>query len=239
MGLGGQSIPSQSGPPLLRWEPRVGLGLFSRKGVEDAFDQMLSEGVRRLDASLRRRQGIMEFTNDPECILRLSLHHSAREIYLTNRLVRRGEPIGELHLWNEHILPMTPGGANMVWGSAMRRRLRASLVHLADFVQRDPVFRALEVFRGEVAFGPGKDLDRTRCFAEGFGFEIRRRPVAVGPGGQIAALGEAIFLWGMMRTFNRGAMRHPARLPRPTWLQLFMTRETLLTRYSRFAEKTK
>jgi hypothetical protein len=195
-------------------------------------DRLLSNAVRQLDARLRRQQGIIEFTHDPECILRVSTHRAEEDFPLHERVVRRGETLGEIHLWNEHILPMTRGGANMVWGAAMRRRLRRSLQYLAEFVERDEAFADVQMFRGEVAFGPGKDLERTRCFASGFGFEITVRPQNGGWNQRLAAAGQTIFLWGMMHTFNRGALRSLDRLAHPTWLQLWMSRDTLRARYA-------
>jgi hypothetical protein len=231
MGLSGQSLRSQTGSGLWPWEGRHWPGLFSRRSAGEFMDGLLCGAVRQLDGSLRRRQGIIEFTDDVECILRLSAHQAERDVALGDGMVRRGDRIGELHLWNEHILPMSGGGANMVWGAAMRRRLRRSLVRLAAFVDSDLNFAGIQVFRGEAAFGPGKELDRTRCFAAGFGFEITKRPKARGLGDGLAAAAQTLFMWGMVRTFNRGAWRTLERLARPTWFQLWMTRGTLRRRY--------
>ena len=125
----------------------------------------------------------------------------------------------------------------MVWGAAMRRRLRRSLQRLAEFVESDPRFAHVKFFRGEAAFGPAKELHRTRCFAEGFGFEITEPRHREDWLSRLFSLGQALFLWGMVRTFNRGALRSIGRLTRPTWFQLWMSRETLLGRYgARLAE---
>ncbi len=232
MGMSGQGFSSQPETGLLRWDALRTPGFSPKKTFTDWSDRLLSNAVRHLDASLRRRQGIIEFTSDPECILRLSAHRAEADFALRDGVVRRGQCLGEIHLWNEHILPMTRGGANMVWGAAMRRRLRHSLQCLADFVECDETFAGVKMFRGEVAFGPGKELDRTRCFASGFGFEITVRPASGRPGSRLAAAGQTIFLWGMMHTFNRGAFRSLKRLTHPTWLQLWMSRETLRARYT-------
>jgi len=232
MGMSGQGFSSQPATGWLRWDALRAPGFAPKKTVAGWSDWLLSNAVRRLDLRLRHRQGIIEFTSDPACILRLSAHHAEGDFTLRDRVVRRGERLGEIHLWNEHILPMTRGGANIMWGAAMRRRLRRSLECLADFVERDEAFADVEMFRGEVAFGPGKDLDRTRCFASGFGFEITVRPENGGLGSRLAATGQTIFLWAMMHTFNRGSLRSLKRLTHPTWLQLWMSRDTLLTRYA-------
>jgi hypothetical protein len=227
MGLSGQSFPGQPGPQLLRWEPRHWPGLFSRQRVAVSADRILSGAVRRLDATLRRRQGIIEFTDDPDCILRLSARRAEAELALSDRVVQRGQWIGEIHFWNEHIPPMGIRGANIVWGAAMRRRLRQSLASLAAFVECDGRFADIDVFRGELAFRPDKELNRMRCLASGLGFEIMERASGAGIAHRFLAMGQTIFLWGMVRTYNRGALRTFDRLACPAWFQFWMTRETL------------
>lgn len=231
MGPSGPSITDQPGAGWLRWETRRDLATPNQPTRATWPERLLSGAVRQMDAVLRRRQGIIEYTRDPLCILRVSAHAAEHDCALRDRLVRRGDPIGEIHFWNEHILPMGHGGANVLWGASMRRRLRRSLARLATFVESDERFTGIDLFRGEVAFGPGKDLDRTRCFAEGFGFEITNKPEADGVKARMEAVGHAIFLWGMIRTFNPGALRSFKRLSHPTWLQLWISRDTLRNRY--------
>jgi hypothetical protein len=232
MGSSGQIFPSHAAPQLLRWEPRHWPSLFSRQLLRDNADHLLSSAVRRLDAALRRRQGIIEFTSDPNCILRLSAYRAEKEIKLAGVTIQSGARVGEIHFWNEHIPPMPNNGANICWGGSMRRRLRQSLAHLATFLENDPRFSDIQVIRGEAAFAPGKELDRTRCFASASGFEIIERPKTANLAHRLGSLGENIFLWGMVRTYNRGALRPFDCRSHPTWFQFWMTRNTLRQIYA-------
>jgi hypothetical protein len=194
-------------------------------------NKLLELFVRRLDAYMRRCQGIVEFTKDEQCVLRLSARLARNGERLTGgRCAATGEWVGELHLWNEHIPQMPPGGADIIWGTMMRRRLRLSLMILAEFIQSDPRFSQVQVFCGETAFGPGKSLDQTRGLASFFGFEIVENRRAPGFWGWWKRLGEAFYLWGMVRTFNPGALK-PASLMKPVWFQFWLRRETLLKKY--------
>lgn len=202
-----------------------------KKGFFEFVNQTLNAFVRRLDAFLRVCQGIIEFSDDPQCILRLSTRPAHfGERLPGGRVAAPGEWIGEFHLWNEHIPPMPPGGADMVWGAMMRRRLRRSLFMMADFIKSDPRFAHVSVFCGETAFAAGKSLDHTRGMASFFGFEITENRRPTGFPGWWSRLGEAIYLWGMVRTFNPGALK-PKSLMKPAWFQFWLTRETLLKRY--------
>jgi hypothetical protein len=188
--------------------------------------------VRSIDAYMRRCQGIIEFTDNEQCILRISFRRARKgERFFGGRLAANGEWVGELHLWNEHIPPMSPGGADMAWATTIRRRLRLSLIILAQFIQSDPRFSNINVFCGETAFASGKCLDHTRGLASFFGFEITENRRSSGFWGWWERLGEAIYLWGMVRTFNPGALKVES-LMKPAWFQFWLRRETLIETYA-------
>lgn len=237
-GLTGRSLRNGTAPDLFGglWR-RFGESPVRRDPWErrqrpfEIASQAVDVFVRRLDAYMRRRQGIIEFTTDKHCVLRVS----ARPAYVGEwlpggRLAVPGEWVGEFHLWNEHIPPMPPGGADMIWGALMRRRLRRSLLLMAEFVQSNPRFANVSVFCGESAFAAGKSLYHTRGMATFFGFEITENRRRDGFWGWWSRLGEAIYLWGMVRTFNPGALK-PKSLMRPVWFQFWLTREMLLKKY--------
>jgi hypothetical protein len=164
MGLSGQIVDTVpwrrvgEGIPSLRKILRDFAGSISLPPIADKF---LSFSVRRLDAFLRRCEGIMEFTQDEQCILRFSVRRAtSEEILPCGHRVLPGDSIGEIHLWNERIPPMPAGGADMKWGLLMRRRLQRSLVRLAAFVESDPRFDNVKVFCGETAFAPDKSSAR-------------------------------------------------------------------------------
>ena len=206
--------------------------------IRQLADRVLEDAVRRLDAFLRRCQHIIEFSQDEECILRVSLRPAPKEMTLDDRTrVRRGELIGELHFWNERLVPMAPGGADIVWGMAMIRKLRRSMAELATFAQSDPRFSRVKAFCGETAFGPDKAIDRARLALGTLGFEVSENKRPGGLLGKFVRLGEAIYLWGMIRTFNRGALKDK-RLTNPTWLHMSISRKTLLRKFGPAARKT-
>lgn len=117
--------------------------------------------VRGIDAYLRRRDGIFEFTDDPRCILRLSITRG-----------EQGEPIGELHLWNEQL----PARRGIGWACELRRGLAHSLALLAEFVAHDAALADLHAFEAEMSLDAGYALPRLDAVARRFGFRVASRP---------------------------------------------------------------
>ena len=73
--------------------------------------------MRRIDAWMLRVLGIFEFSDDPECVLRLQITRAPHTLCLNGRVVNAGEPVLELHLWNEHIPPLPPSGPDLAWAT--------------------------------------------------------------------------------------------------------------------------
>ena len=68
----------------------------------------LGWAVRGVNSLLRLRQGIEEFTEDEECLFRVSRKPAGRSVSLSDGTeIAEGEPLLHLHFWNEH-LPMMP-----------------------------------------------------------------------------------------------------------------------------------
>ena len=108
---------------------------------------MLVHLIYRLDALLRQLYRIREFTNDPGCLLRLAVKRASAPLTLSDGTrIMLGDPVGELHLWNDHLLYFPSGGPTLGWA----RRAHASMVHslslLADHVQNAPEWQRVQAF---------------------------------------------------------------------------------------------
>ncbi|MGB9889477.1 MAG: YkoP family protein [Anaerolineae bacterium] len=117
----------------------------SRKRSPD----LLSRLVFAVDRYMRRRLRIWEFSDDPDCLLRVALIRSRWEVTLRDgTIIRRGETIGMIHAWNERVPPIPPTGADMAWARQLRRRLIRSLQLLAQATREDPRLRTIRGFGG-------------------------------------------------------------------------------------------
>ncbi|MDE2227865.1 MAG: hypothetical protein KGL11_02340 [Alphaproteobacteria bacterium] len=185
---------------------------------------VLRRSVFALDAHLRRRYGIVEFTAQPDCLLRIAPTRAPRDLDLSDGTrIRRGDPLLDLHLWNEHVPTIPPAGLTLRWAAAAAHCTRASLRALAAAAQAGtvPEFVAL---RGCLRFD-GRLLDAP--FA-GCGFDTIAEGSA-SPTEWLHGLGETCLLGMLLWAFNPAGLGH-ARLIRAR-RSVWMSRERLLARH--------
>jgi len=184
----------------------------------------LRHSIFALDALLRRRYGIVEFTARPDCILRIARATAPRALELSDGTrIQRGDPLLDLHLWNEHVPTIPPGGPTLCWAVTAAHRARTSLRALAAAAQAGtvPEFVAL---RGCLRFD-GRPLNAP--FAS-CGFDtIADRPTTAAE--WLHDLGENCLTGMLLWAFNPAGLGQ-ARLIRAR-RYLWMSRARLLQRH--------
>jgi hypothetical protein len=186
--------------------------------------------VRMLDFALRRFMRVEEYCRRPDCVFRIALVRSPEEIRLADgTFVRRGDPVGDLHYWNEHMPAMPEGKPALAWALAADRTVRQSLRELAEFVASDPRYRDVQAFTGEMGGMPIRGARRLASAGGRYGFESR--PVAPPHGltGRLRRWGENRLLRLLAWAYNPGSLRR--RGASPAHCRLWMSRESLLSRY--------
>ena len=206
---------------------RAGL---TRRGLETnarlQIRWLIERAIHAFDRLLRRCYGVHEYTDDIECILRIALRTARSDILLQpGMLVRSGDAIVELHLWNEQ-LPLIPhDGANMAWGALVDRRVRRSLTLLAAHLVAYPSVVALH---GEVAFGCRMGQQQRSRFAGRYGFEIFDGAPRLRS--RVRHFCDDFLFLGLTRTFNpHGLNGKPIHRPRH---EIWMSRTELDQRWS-------
>lgn len=184
--------------------------------------------VRYFDSFLRWRLGVFEFCQQPNCLLRLRRSRAARAVALPDCLIPAGAPILEIHLWNEHIPPLPPAGADIGWALTVQRRLMASFRALARRLQSDPSLSVISAIGGVtvLAFAP-QGLGVIKLF-ERLGFTVYpyRNPL-----GRFGEFWENFYTWGVMWTFNEVSLRR-RRLIALRRGEIWISKERFLARYS-------
>jgi ceramide glucosyltransferase len=187
---------------------------------------LLAAAIRRLDAHLRKKQGIFEFTHDPTCMLRVSVEPAREEFTLSDQTrIRVGDPVCVLHLWNEQLPAVPKEGVDLKWAAGLRRRLARSLIELAEVVDRDTRLLGARAF-GAIAVFPTRDAAR---LADRYGFDVvvfERRPSLWE---WLHHLGENILVLGLQWAFNPGGLPGKPFMRRrnPMWI----SRQKLVDRY--------
>jgi hypothetical protein len=143
---------------------------------------MLTAAINRLDRSLRARQGIIEYTNSPHCIFRMEVARSEDQVVLRDgTTVRPADRIIVLHLWNEHIPHLPPGGATLGWARRLSCALEYSLSALESYLASRTDLDDIVAIRAEMALAARERNDQIIALAARYGFEpveAARRPLS-------------------------------------------------------------
>lgn len=190
--------------------------------------------VGSVDTLLRAYHGIYEFTDDPACVFRIGLGPARGRVILGDGTeIRGGEPVGALHLWNEHLRPYADGGPDLGWASDMRRRLSHSLQLLADYIEREPAWRTVQAFRGDATLSRRLGNTQVGRIAERYGFVRLEPPSSMLR--QLHFLGDCFNTWALTRAFNPGALGRQEFLRGRC--ELWISRRALLGRHGRAARR--
>jgi YkoP domain len=191
----------------------------------------LRQLVRGMDFISRKLLGIVEFDSSEDCLLRIALHRNDREIGLADgALLRPGDTVMELHLWNEHLrVPET--GPDLRWAAASRRRFDRSLQRLAAHLETDPKFgavRAVMIAPALTGRQQRKDRRYMRYLLRADWSAVPRRTSALR---RLHQLIDDFWLWLLGRAFNprntkpTGFLRHREEfwIARERFLALYRT----------------
>ena len=183
-----------------------------------------------LDFALRRFMRIEEYCARPDCLFRIALVYSPEDVRLADgTLLRRGDPVGDLHYWNEHMPALDEGKPALAWALAADRAVRRSLRELARFVDSDPRYREVRAITGEMGGMPTHGARMLAAVGSRLGFEVRPVGPPGGPAGRLRRWGENMLLRLLAWGYNPASLRRPGA--RPARCRLWMSRQTLLARY--------
>jgi hypothetical protein len=190
---------------------------------------VLNRATKAVDRVLRSLMGVREYCDDRDCIFRLSLGVVREDaLLLDGTHLRKGEPVGLLHIWNEHMPPIPPSGTDLAWACATIRAARKSLRLLAHYINSNPALNSLGAFGNESFF---LNTRRTSRLLERIGFSGLVNPPPATWQECLRMRAVRLWTWLLRRAFNQQSARgHRPNdlLPQHAWL----TRRTLMERYA-------
>lgn len=192
----------------------------------------LAEAVFALDARLRRRYAVVEYTHNPLCVFRMQIVRSQSEFVLRDGTrLRRGERVVQLHYWNEQIPPIPEIGMTIGWARQMTHGLEISLCELARYLAANPDLSDVGVVRVDAWATAGRESGQLTRIMAHYGFEAIARPQPPPIAERLHLFGENILIALMIFTQNSRALRSltPGRVP------LFLSRRALEQRFGRAA----
>jgi hypothetical protein len=192
--------------------------------------------VVALDGWLRRRGGIVEYSDHPRCIYRLQIIWLDRELKLSDGVhARPGDRAVMLHLWNEQIPTVPDRGAGFGWARRFTSALELSLGELARYLAARPQLDDICLIGMPVNIATAqKNLQLLRILAR-LGFEAGPRPQGRPVPARLHQLGDNIWGTFLVLAYNPAAFRWNNFWRSP--LQVFASREMLLRRYGNDSDR--
>jgi hypothetical protein len=200
-------------------------------GLKSQVEQrLLARLILVLDHWLQRRQGIFEYTRKSNCIFRISCERLRAEVELGDGTVGRpGDPVLQLHLWNEQIPAIAAEGPSLAWGRQFDRCFTQSLCELARFLAGDPNFLDVAIIRANVSVGTKAQSVSLDRILSRHGFETVRDPATLTLAEHVRRFGENILYWLLTLACNSAAAR-PNKFWRSRSL-IYLSRRVLERKY--------
>lgn len=183
--------------------------------------------IRKLDDGIRKSIRVYEFTRETDCLLRLQVSRAPHTLRLPDGAVEAGEPVLMIHLWNERLPPIPPGGLDLAWARRILRLFSHSLCLAAIYLRDTPRLNEIRAVGGvTILLTSGSHRTGIR-FMQEMGFTIF--PYS-SPLGRFGEFWENFYSWLIIWTFNPGRLQDRSLfgLRRS---EMWMSREAFLERY--------
>jgi hypothetical protein len=192
---------------------------------------LVAQVIFSLDLWLRNRQEVFEYTSNPECIFRIQITHLGHAAVLSDgTCLEPGERILELHLWNEQVPVIPPGGASLTWARKMSHCLDVSLAELQRYLAAAPDLADIRAIHANMSFGTSDRMSQVARISHRYGFEpvpdARRLTLA----GRLHMFGENILVTLLVLAQNAEALRRDSL--RRDRSQVVLSRAVLERRYA-------
>ena len=190
-----------------------------------------------LDRHLRLRQGVVEYSDLPECIFRLQLIESRDEaLFSDGTRVHIGDRLIDLHIWNEHVPLVGEQGPTMAFARHLNHCIDVSLLELARHVAERKDLDDIRAIRGNLVLGSKARSAQIARIAARYGFERVRSTIPLPFGQRLHQFGENILISMLVLARNPSTLRSDT-LWRDRTLT-FLSRRTLEQRYREHQAKT-
>jgi len=167
---------------------------------------LVRRAIRSLDAYLCRRSGIKVFSDDPNCLLRISLAQARQPMVLSDTRIEPGERLLVIHFWNDRLqVPAT--GIDLRWVRRTFQRFALSFRLLSQYMAEHPEeYGAVRAVGGEAGYLSLDQHETMASVAGRLGLEV----VAQAPRGaweRFLAFWPRVHGWGLLWAFNPQAAR--------------------------------
>lgn len=165
--------------------------------------------VSWLDDRLRSRQRLYQYSARPGCLFRIRRGEADADItFVDGSRVYLGDPVLDLHLWNEHMprLDARHAGPGLAWARLLGREIAASLRELAVYMAADPSYHGVTALRADMRLGTAAENAQIVRLSARYGF-VRIERTEGKKQGALRNLGENILGLLLILAFNPAAAR--------------------------------
>jgi hypothetical protein len=204
--------------------------MSSVRQSRSAGRRRLAALVEKIDKGLRRRSGVIEFTQSHDCLFRMQITKCADDLMLADGThVRHGDRIINLHFWNEQVPPFPPGGPTLGWARHISRTFECSLQKLAHYLAAAMDVEDIVAIRVSVALGPAARSNQVSRVLSRFGFEPAPPPERPSLAARLHRYGENILISLMVLAHNPITIRLDTLMR--DRVVLYLSRRSLERRY--------
>lgn len=184
--------------------------------------------IRAIDWIIRFAYQVKPYSEDPDCILRISRSRSKQRIRLSDGVqVQLGDPILAIHCWNERLGGSPQDRIALGWGRYLLLRVDTSLRMLAAYLDQHPWANDIVALHAEL--GIIMNLQAAMSIARHHGIDAipKERP---GVRFWRRAFWDNLYSHILMWTYNPGSLRgkHLSKMVR---VKLWISRERLAQIY--------
>ncbi len=204
--------------------------LIDAGGGERGVRPWLAELVFAVDAILRQRHQVFEFTADPACIFRAQLTCAERALDLADGTrIRPGDRVLNLHYWNEQIPRVPPAGPTIGYARQFCRQMDLSLRELARHCAAHRELDDVVAIAANVAQGTRRQRDQLTYIMRRYGFAPAAALEPAPSEAKLRRLSENLFIAVMVMARNPVVLRMDTLWRDRT--ELFLSRTTLAARF--------
>ena len=176
---------------------------------------------------IRKSERSYEYCDDPDCVLRIQLMPSPRQVNLGDKVILKDDPVLAIHVWNERMPVIPAGGADLKWALHFRRQVLNSFKLLAGVMQGDATYTPVRAIYGASALFSSTNHTGGMRMMQSFGFTILPYH---SPLGKFGDFWENLFSWWLMYAYNTASMgsRKFWQLERT---EIWMDRDEFIQRY--------
>jgi len=181
-----------------------------------------------LDRWLRQRQGVLEYSDNPDCVFRIQRAKAETPLVLRDGTrIAVGDAVLNIHLWNEQFPSMGGDGATMRWARAVAGGIDLSLRELAQHLRGTRELDDVVALRADMRLGTAEQSGQLARISSRYGFEAG---CVAEEHGAIHRFGENIFLILLVLATNPVALRTPVLWRDHTLV--YLSRSSLEHRYA-------